>query len=115
MPAYLPSAGMSDGPKSQHCLPFQPNPAGTVTVMTTIPQLRTGSCVKTNLYTTKGPTHEHGNKITCKRKPLMQIPRILYAYQIQVNANKITSTTMLFGYGKIKIITRNPGSSIINR
>ena len=83
---------MNDGPEDRHCLPCLADPAGTLTVMIAIPQLRTGSCVKTIMYTTKGPTHKYGNKITCKRESLIPIPRILYAYQIQLYTNKITTT-----------------------
>ena len=59
-------------------------------MMTTILQLRTGSCVKTILYTTKDPAHDHRN--TCKRKLLMPVPTILHVCQIQGNANTVPIT-----------------------
>ena len=92
MLAYISSASVSDRPEDSHCLLYLSRLVGSLTVMTAIPQLRTGSCVKTIMYTTKGPTHKYGNKITCKRESLIPIPRILYAYQIQVYTNKITRT-----------------------
>ena len=90
MSAYLPIASMSDGLEDQHSLPCLADPAGTSTVMTTILQLRTGSCVKTILYTTKDPAHDNGN--TCKRKLLMPVPTILHVCQIQGNANTVPIT-----------------------
>ena len=39
--------------------------------MNKIPQLCTGSCVKTIRYTTKGPTYERQNENNCDGKPLM--------------------------------------------
>ena len=89
---YIPSASVSDSLEDWHCLPCLADPPGTSTVMTTIPQLCTGSCVKTILYTTKGPTHKRGNKTTLKHERLIPILIILHAYQIQANATKITRT-----------------------
>ena len=74
MLAYVPSASVSDRPRKDGCC-FQCL-ASTLTVMTMILQLRTGSCVKTFLHTTKGPTYARGNKKNCARKPIM--PRLRY-------------------------------------
>ena len=52
------------------------------------------------MYTTKGPTHEHGNKINRKHEPLIPVPRILHAYQTQANAYKITRTLQDIGFRK---------------
>ena len=70
MSAYLPTAFVSDIPEDRHCLPCLTYLADTLTVMTTIPHLCTGSCVKNILYTTKGPTHERRKKTTRDCKPL---------------------------------------------
>ena len=43
-------------------------------------------------YRTKGPIRERGNTTTHDCESLMQIPRILCAYQIQANASTFTRT-----------------------
>ena len=68
MLAYVPSAFVSDRPKDGYYLQCL---TSNLIVMTTIPQLCTGSCIKTFLYTTKDPTYKHGNKNNCDCKPLM--------------------------------------------
>ena len=90
---YVPSASVNDCPEDRHCLTCLADPTATLTVMTMIPQLRTGNCGKQFMYTTKGPTYERGkNNYTHKQEPLMPIPRIRHAYWIQANTIKTTRT-----------------------
>ena len=71
MSTYIPSADVRDRPENGYCLLYLAILAGTLTVMITILQLCTGSCVKKVLYTSKGPTYKRGNKNNQDRKPLM--------------------------------------------
>ena len=79
MSTYIPSASVSNHLEDRHCLVCLTRLAGTLTVMTMIPQLRMGSCVNKIMYTTKGPTYERGNKTSCNSKALMPVLQILHA------------------------------------
>ena len=81
MSAYVPIASVSDRHKDEHCLLCLTRLAGTLTAMTTLPQLRTGSCVNKFLYTTKGPTYKRGNKTNLDCKPLIPVLQLLRACQ----------------------------------
>ena len=70
---YVPSAFVSDGPEYRHYLPCLADASGNLTVMTTILQLRTRSCIKKYLYITKNPTHENGNQTICECEPLILV------------------------------------------
>ena len=81
MSAFLPSSSVSDGLEDQHCLPWLADPAGTLTVITTILRLRTGSCIKKYVYRTKNLIRNRGNKTTCNCKHKMPIRPILRSFQ----------------------------------
>ena len=59
MSAYVPSAFVDDCPDHGHCLQCL---TITLTVMTTILQLHTGSCIKLFLFTNKGSTYKCRNR-----------------------------------------------------
>ena len=62
MSTYVPSAAVSDYPEDGHYILCLSTLAGTLIVVTMIPQLCTGSCVNKFQYTTKGRTYARRNK-----------------------------------------------------
>ena len=81
MSTYVSSTTVSICQGDRHCCLSLAILASTLSMMSTVMQLRMRKCVNKFLYTTKGPTYKRRNKTNCNRKPFMPVLQIIRACQ----------------------------------